>query len=149
MPSTYYSLHYHFVFISTKHRVPSIADEWRPRLWEYLGGTVRGLGGTAQGVGGIEDHVHLLVGLKPTHCLSEFMRELKKSASRWVHDEIKERSFAWQEGYAVFSISAPSRGSVQKYIENQAEHHRRRTFREELVALLEKAGVAYDPRYLD
>ena len=77
------------------------------------------------------------------------MRDLKKSTSRWVHEEIGERSFAWQDGYAAFTVSATSRPRVRRYIGNQAEHHRRRTFQEELIAFLEKAGIQYDPRYLD
>lgn len=148
MPSTYLSLHYHLVF-GTKDRVPSIDAAWQGRLHEYLGGTVRGLGGVPDGIGGVADHVHLLVGLKATHCLADLMRELKKAASFWVHEEIGVRSFAWQEGYAAFTVSATARDGVRHYIADQAQHHRVRTFREELIAMLEKAGVAYDPRYLD
>lgn len=87
MSSTYLSLHYHLVF-STKNRDPFIALAWRARLHEYLGGTVAGLGGFPQGVGGVADHVHLLVGLKATHTLADFMRELKKASSVWVHEQI-------------------------------------------------------------
>ena len=148
MSSTYLSLHYHLVF-STKERTPLIEASWRNRLHEYLGGTVEGLKGFPQGVGGTADHVHLLVGLKATHCLADFMRELKKASSAWVHDEIGMRPFAWQEGYAAFTVSASVRTAVQSYITNQEEHHRMKTFREELVEMLEKAGVEYDPRYLD
>jgi Transposase IS200 like len=80
MSSTYLSLHYHLVF-STKNREPFIAPDWRARPHEYLGGTVAGLGGFPQGTGGVDDHVHLLVGLKATHALADFMRELKKASS--------------------------------------------------------------------
>lgn len=148
MASTYLSLHYHIVY-STKNREPLIRPEWRTRLYEYLGGTVNGLGGQPQGVGGVADHVHLLVGLKATHCLADFLRELKKSSSAWMHEEIRLTTFAWQEGYAAFTVSAPSRPSVQNYIANQVEHHRVKSFREELEEMLKKAGVAYDRRYLD
>ena len=148
MASTYLSLHYHIVF-STKERRSWIAESWRSRLHQYLSATINGLGGISQGVGGVADHVHLLVGLKATHRLADFMRDLKKSASIWVHDEIGEKSFAWQEGYAAFTVSATTRESVQAYIANQAEHHQRKTFREELVVFLERAGVEYDPQYLD
>lgn len=146
--STYLSLHYHLVF-STKRREPLIAEAWIARLHEYLGGTVKGLGGFPQGVGGIADHVHLLVGLKATHCLSDFMRELKKGSSMWIHDTIGERDFRWQDGYAAFTVSATSRSGVQSYIANQAEHHRHNTFREELITLLSRAEVEFDERYLD
>jgi putative transposase len=148
MSGTYVSLHYHVVF-STKKREPLIGAEWLPRLHEYLGGTVHGLGGFCQGVGGINDHVHLLISLKPTHCLSDFMRELKKASSIWVHQEVGLRHFAWQEGYSAFSVSATSREAVKEYIAQQQEHHRVKSFREELVQMLVKAGVAFKPEYLD
>lgn len=148
MSSTYLSLHYHIVF-STKNREMLLAPEWRARLHDYLGGTVRGSGGYSQGVGGVADHVHLLVGLKATHCLSDFMRELKKASSSWVHEEVGLGAFAWQEGYAAFSVSPTAREGVKHYIANQEEHHRVKTFREELVELLNKAGIEYDPNYLD
>jgi putative transposase len=148
MPSTYLSLHYHLVF-STKNRELLIAPEWRARLHDYLGGTVRGMGGFPEGIGGMADHVHLLVGLRATHCLADVMRELKKASSAWVHDEIGLRGFAWQEGYAAFTVSATSREAVRHYISHQEEHHRVRSCREELVEMLNKAGVQYDPRYLD
>ena len=80
MPSTFTSLNYHIVF-STKDRVPLIADSWAARLHEYLGGTIKGVGGVSLQVGGIEDHVHLLVGLKPTDCLADVLRELKRTSS--------------------------------------------------------------------
>jgi REP-associated tyrosine transposase len=146
--STYLSLHYHLVF-STKQRTPVIAEAWMSRLHEYLGGTVRGLGGVSQGIGGVADHVHLLVGLKATHYLADFMRELKKASSVWVHDEIHEPQFGWQDGYAAFIVSATSRDGVKRYIANQAEHHRVKPFREELKELLEKAEIEFDEQYLD
>ena len=148
MASTYLSLHYHIVF-STKDRVSSILPEWLARLHQYLGGLVNGLGGVAQSVGGVADHVHLLVGLKATHCLADFMRELKKQSSVWVHTEVGAPGFAWQEGYAAFTVSPNSRSGVRGYIENQEEHHRQKSFREELMELLQRAGVEYDERYLD
>ncbi len=84
-----------------------IQSTWRERLHEYLGGTVKGLDAFSQGIGGVEDHIHLLVGFKATHRLSDFMQELKKSSSTWVHKEIGLKEFAWQEGYIAFSVSQP------------------------------------------
>ena len=98
-------------------------------------------------VGGIEDHVHALLGLKPTHCISDFSRELKKATSVWAKTE-HERQFEWQEGYAIFCVSASTLEKVSLYIERQEEHHRKRTFLEELKELLEKHGIDYDPKYL-
>jgi REP element-mobilizing transposase RayT len=148
MASTYLSLHYHLIF-STKNRSPFIDSQWRDRLHEYLGGTISGLGGFPQGVGGTADHVHLLIGLKATHCLADVLRELKKASSVWVHEQIGLSLFPWQEGYAAFTVGATSRPAVRSYIANQEMHHREKSFREELVELLEKAGIEYDPKYLD
>ncbi len=147
MASTHTSLHYHLIF-STKHREPIISREWRADLHSYLGGIVKGLGTHPQGIGGVADHVHLLVSLKPTACLSDFMRELKKSSSTWAR-ESELPGFQWQEGYAAFTVSASARDAVQRYIANQEEHHRTKSCREELVEFLEKSGISYDPEYLD
>lgn len=77
------------------------------------------------------------------------MRELKKASSQWVHEEIKQCEFAWQEGYAVFSVSADVRAKVKSYIAHQREHHQVKSYREELVEMLDKAGIEYDSKYLD
>jgi putative transposase len=148
MSSTYLSLHYHLVF-GTKNREPMIAPEWRSRLHEYLGGTLSGLGAIPQRINGTADHVHLLIGLKATHCLSDVLRELKKASSVWVHETINLPSFAWQDGYAAFTVSVTAKESIRKYIADQEEHHRVRSFREEWIAMLQKAGIEYDPKYLD
>ncbi|MFN0051584.1 MAG: IS200/IS605 family transposase [Planctomycetales bacterium] len=146
--STFLSLHYHLVF-STKCRAPLIRPSWIERLHEYMSGTVVGLKGVPQATGGVADHVHLLVGLKATHCLSDFVRELKKGASVWVHTQIGEPEFAWQEGYAAFTVSATARPAVKLYIANQAEHHRAKPFREELAEMLRRAEIEFEERFLD
>src|SRR5277367_7177735 len=107
MSSTYLSLHYHLVF-STKGREPVIATTWRHQLHKYLAGTVDGLGARCEIVGGTHDHVHLLVELLATHRLADFMRELKRVSSRWVHSDMAKPEFAWQEGYAAFTLAGPS-----------------------------------------
>ncbi len=146
MGSTFLSLHYHIVF-STKDRRPLIAESWRGDLHAYLGGTVRGLDGVPLAVGGIADHVHLLVGLRATHALSDFMRELKKASSLWAAERCRD-PFAWQEGYAAFTVSWTHVGRVTQYIVTQEDHHREHDFVEELKHLLERNGVDYDPKYL-
>src|SRR4029079_2991155 len=97
---------------------------------------------------GTADHVHLLIGLKATHCLADVLRELKKSSSVWVNEEIGE-VFAWQEGYAAFTVTPTARPAAKKYIANQEEHHRAKSYREELIEMLAIAEVEYDPRFLD
>jgi REP element-mobilizing transposase RayT len=148
MPSTHTSLHYHLVF-STKNREPWINATWRDDLHHYLGGIIRGLGGFSEGVGGVEDHVHILVSLKATHRLADFMRDLKRSSSIWVAEHIGLREFGWQDGYAAFTVSATAKEKVQAYIANQEAHHSKKGFRDELIDLLKRSGVQYDERYLD
>jgi len=147
MPSTHISLHYHIVF-STKDRQPLIDSKWRDRLHAYLGGVARNLDGVAETVGGVADHVHLLLGLRPTHYLADLVRDLKSNSSRWVHEEVHVKGFEWQEGYGAFTVSPSQRATVRDYIAHQEEHHRRRTFQEEYMELLDRCGVEYDPKYL-
>lgn len=146
MGSTYYSLHYHWI-CSTKERRRFLKPDWRGQLYEYFGGTARGLDGIALNVGGVEDHVHALIGLKPVHRIADFTRELKKATSVWVARNF-DSEFEWQEGYSIFSVSASVMEKVSHYIDRQPEHHRKLTFEEELKQLLEKHGVKYDSKYL-
>jgi putative transposase len=118
---THTILYYHVVF-STQLRRPTIKNEWIDRLHAFLGGIVRGQGGSAI-VGGVEDHVHLLIGLKPSHRLSDIMREVKHESSRWVHETMLEPGFAWQKGYSAFTVSPLACEKVKQYIANQREHH--------------------------
>jgi REP-associated tyrosine transposase len=109
---------------------------------------IRTANGIAESVGGVSDHVHLLIGLRATHRLADVLRELKSVSSGLVHDEIGVGDFAWQEGYGAFTVSPSQRETVRHYIEQQAQHHRTRTFREEYLELLRRSGVEFDERYL-
>ena len=120
---------------------------WRADLHAYLGGIIRTANGIAESVGGVSDHVHLLIGLRATHRLADVLRELKAVSSGWVYDEIGIHRFAWQEGYGTFTVSASQRQAVCQYIEQQPEHHRTRTFREEYLELLRRSGVEFDECY--
>jgi len=120
----------------------------RGDLYAYLGGIIRAADGIAESVGGVADHVHLLIGLRATHRLADVLRELKAVSSAWVHNEIGMHGFAWQEGYGAFTVSASQREAVRHYIEQQAEHHLTRTFREEYLELLRRSGVKFDERYV-
>jgi putative transposase len=148
MPQSFTCLHYHFVF-STKHRAPLITPDMRPRLWEYLGGIVRGQKGIPLQSGGTADHVHLLVTLRQEPAVAAFLRELKAGSSRWVHDTFPAAgAFEWQAGYGAFTVSHSGRDAVQGYIAKQEEHHRTVTFQDEFRSLLVKHGIAFDEKYL-
>ena len=147
MPSTHLSLHYHIVF-STKERRPLIDGAWRGRLHEYLGGLIRAADGIPEIVGGTADHVHILAGLKATHTLSSFVQDIKQTSSRWIHETVGVKDFAWQQGYGAFTVSVSNVDAVKAYIANQEEHHRTKTFQEEYVTFLQKHRVDYDEKYL-
>ena len=147
MPATHLSLHYHIVF-STKDRHPFIADEWRNRLHEYLGGLVRTAEGFPEAIGGTNDHIHLLAGLRATIALASFVQDIKQTSSHWIHETIGVKNFAWQQGYGAFTVSVSNCDAVKEYITNQAEHHRTKSFQEEYVMFLQKHGVKYDENYL-
>jgi len=147
MPSTHISLQIHIVF-STKNREPRIANEWRSRLHAYLGGLAHKTGAVPEAIGGVNDHVHLLLGMPATARLADVVREIKAASSKWVHGEIGDPSFAWQEGYGAFGVSASRREAVCAYIRNQEDHHRVRSFKEEYLELLERCGVEYDAKHL-
>ena len=147
MPSTHLSLHYHLVF-STKERYPLIASEWRESLHAYLGGVVKGIDGTPLAIGGVVDHVHLLVGLRATHRLDYVLRDIKADSSGWVHKAIGQKKFEWQSGYLGLTVSPSQLEKVRRYILNQEQHHRRKTFQEEYLELLKLSAIEYDDQYL-
>lgn len=146
MPHTYTNLLVHIVF-STKERYPFIKSEFEERLYEYIGGTIRGLGGICLEIGGDVDHVHIASKLKPTVNVSKFLEKLKPSVTGWARPIIHPK-FEWQDGYGAFSIGESQLPSVRNYIRNQKEHHRKQTFVDEFKDMLAKAGIEYDERYL-
>lgn len=139
---SYTNLLYHVVF-ATKERFPHLTSEFKLRFHEYLGGTVRGLGGIALEIGGIEDHVHLLIKLKPTLNLSDFLRDLKANSSRWANQTF-QINFAWQRRYGAFTVSESQVEKVRNYIKNQEMHHKKFNFREEFELLLKAHRVEFD-----
>jgi putative transposase len=145
MATTYLSLNYHIV-TATKDRSPWITSSWRSRFHEYLGGISRGLEGVPLAIGGVADHVHLLVGLRATHRLSDFVRELKKASASWARQQ-GDPAFKWQESYAAFTVGTSQLEPVRGYILNQEKHHAQRSSAEELQDFLRRAGISYDPTY--
>lgn len=147
MPGTFSQLLYHIVY-STKGREPYITPEIAERLHAYIGGIVREEGGTLLASGGMDDHVHHLIRTKTDTAISKLMQIVKGRSSVWVHDNFPAAPFAWQEGYAVFTVSKSNGAKVRAYIDNQAEHHRTRDFRAELLALLKAHDIEFEERYV-
>jgi putative transposase len=140
--------YFHCVF-STKERRPLITPALQDRLWPFLGGIARQNDMKALIVGGIEDHVHILLSLRATMPIAKAMQLIKGGSSKWIHEAFPEqRLFAWQEKYGAFSVSVSQMDTITKYIQNQREHHRARSFQEEFLELLKKHRIEYDERYL-
>lgn len=141
MSHAYCAQFVHVVF-STKERRDLIPIALQPRLVAYLAGIVRKLGLDSLAIGGTQNHVHLLIGIRPTSRIAESVQKLKANSSRWLGEH--GVNFEWQRGYGAFSVSPSMIKVVTDYIEHQREHHSKRTFDEEFLALLRKAGVKFD-----
>ncbi|MCU1304872.1 MAG: transposase IS200-family protein [Candidatus Sulfotelmatobacter sp.] len=131
----------HCIF-GTKGRRALIPSELQEGLYAYLIGIADNLGAKILAAGGTSNHVHLLIRLPPALTLAEVVQKLKANSSRWLGEN--GVPFEWQKGYGAFSVSPSLLPTVQAYIRNQAEHHKKRSFEEEFLALLKKSGVAYD-----
>lgn len=139
---SYTNLLYHIVF-GTKGRLPMINAELKPRLYEYLGGTVRGLGGTAFEINGMEEHIHLLVKIPPTVAVSDFLRDLKSNSSKKGKELINPK-FGWQRRFGAFTVSESQFDAVRNYIRNQEEHHKKFDFKHEFESLLRANNIEID-----
>jgi REP element-mobilizing transposase RayT len=139
----------HCVF-ATKERRPLLQPNLQERLWPYLGGIARENKMKALVVGGVEDHVHVLLSLPSTLSVAKSIQLLKGNSSKWIHDTFREhRDFEWQEGYGAFSIGISGVDGTVRYIQSQAEHHRRMSFKEEVETFLKRHGMDYVERDLE
>jgi putative transposase len=148
MPGTYSQMLLHIVF-STLRRDCWIKSEIAERLYPYIGGIVRAEKGMLYDIGGVEDHVHMYLRWRTDEPVSDLMRAVKARSSKWIHETFPVLgAFAWQEGYSVFSVSKSQEEAVKKYIANQAEHHKKESFKSELLRILRAHGVDFDERYV-
>ena len=130
---------------TTKNREPWLIPDLRERLWPSLGGIASQNKMKTLAIGGAADHVHILLSLPATLSIAKATQLLKGNSSKWIRETFpKMRSFAWQEGYGAFSVGISGVNATVRYIGNQTEHHRRRSFREEFIAMLQKHGFAYE-----
>jgi putative transposase len=148
MANTYSSLYYHLIF-STKNRIHWIHPEIQHRVWAYIGGIARRHKMTALEIGGFTDHVHSLICAPAPVSPSMIAQHLKGDSSKWVHGEFPSlRNCGWQDGFGAYTVSKSDIPEVIRYIQNQTEHHRRKSFQEEYLEFLRKHGIEYDERYL-
>ena len=145
MSHTYAQNVVHVVF-STKGRCKTISKEFQPRLWAYVAGICKNHGIFVHSIGGMDDHIHLLIQIPPPLSLAKAVLAIKSNSSRWANEQ--GNKFAWQQGYAAFSVSSSRVPAVVRYIQTQESHHRKMTFEAEWVALLKKHGVEFDPNFV-
>jgi putative transposase len=137
----------HLVF-STRHRAEAITPEIEPELYAYLGGIARQQQSRLLAAGGTAHPAHLLLSQSKNLALSALLLELKKSPSKWIKTRgVEFAEFQWQDGYGAFTIGASQIPAVKAYLARQKEHHRKKSFQEELIEFLEKYGLEYDERY--
>ncbi len=126
---------------STYRRRPWLAPEWRDRLYRYLAAVARRKGALPLCIGGARDHIHVYVSLGPDTSVGRLVNALKANSCRWIHETFPRfRLFAWQTGYAAFSVSERFEQSVISYISTQEAHHRREGFQRELQRLMTRHG---------
>jgi REP element-mobilizing transposase RayT len=126
-----------------------IDNELQKQLWPYIGGIARQNNMLAYAIGGTEDHIHILLSLPGSISTAKAIQLIKSGSSKWIHDTFSDKSgFAWQTGYAAFSVSKSNREKVVQYILNQEEHHQKTTFQQEYLSFLNNSGINYDLRYV-
>jgi REP element-mobilizing transposase RayT len=148
MPGTYTQIYIHVVF-SVYKRQNLIHAEWEERLYRYISGIAANKDQKMLAIHGMPDHIHFLIGMKPSCCLSDLVREIKKASNEFIKEKKFTKSkFNWQKGFGAFSYGQSQLDNVIAYIMNQRKHHRKRTFKEEYIELLKKFKVEYDEKYL-
>ncbi|HYV95150.1 MAG TPA: IS200/IS605 family transposase [Chitinophagales bacterium] len=148
MPGTFSQIYIQVVF-AVKGRQSLISKSWEERLYKYITGIVHGKGQKMLAINGMPDHIHFFIGMKPSCCLSDLVREIKKASNDFINDnKLSKFKFNWQEGYGALSYSHSQLTQVIQYIMNQKEHHKKRTFKQEYIGFLKKFEIEYDERFL-
>jgi putative transposase len=148
MAGTYSQIYIQIVF-AVKGRDNLISIRWKEELYKYITGIITNEGQKLLAINGMPDHIHILVGLKPAKALSELVRDIKANSSRFINEKRWiSGKFEWQEGYGAFSYSHAQIPNVAKYIENQEEHHKIKTFREEYLEFLKLYDVDFKPEFI-
>ena len=148
MPGTFSQIYIQIIF-AVKGRGSLIYSDWEERLYQYITGIVRGKEQKMIAINGMPDHIHICIGMKPSCCLSDLVREIKKASNEFINEnKLSNFRFSWQEGYGAFSYSHSQIDNVVKYIMNQKQHHRKVSFREEYVDFLKKFEIEHDDKFL-
>lgn len=148
MANTYTQMYIQIVF-AVKRRQNLIQKKWKDELHKYICGIVNGKGQKVYAIGGVEDHIHILVSIKPNIAISDLVRDIKANSSKWINEnEFVRGKFQWQEGFGAFSYAQSQLDNVIAYINNQEKHHQKKTFKNEYLTLIQKFNIEYDEIYL-
>jgi putative transposase len=148
MSNIYTQIHLQFIF-AVKYRTGIIRNSWKEDLNKYITGIVQQKNHRMITINGVQDHIHILVGMRPTQSISDLLKDIKAGSSRWINDnKLVQGKFEWQEGYGAFSYSRDELEDVIYYIKNQEVHHQKVSFREEYIGLLQKFKIEYDEKYI-
>ncbi|MDR1343571.1 MAG: IS200/IS605 family transposase [Prevotellaceae bacterium] len=148
MANTFTQIHIHAVF-AVQNRISLINKSWQERLYKYIIAVMQKHGHKVLSIGGMPEHVHILFGFRPTQALSNLIQEVKRDSSEWVNKEkLVMGRFSWQEGYGAFSYSKSHISLVVEYIENQEQHHIKKTFLDEYKKILKDFNLEYDEKYI-
>ena len=148
MANTYTQLYVHIVF-AVKGRTNLISHSWKEEMYKYISGTISNKKQKPMAINGMPDHIHLLVGFNPDCAVSDLVRDIKSNASKWINDKgFAMGKFEWQTGFGAFTIGQTQIDRVVKYIANQEEHHKIKTFREEYIDFLKAYQVEYNIQYI-
>ena len=148
MSNTYTQLHVQIVF-AVKYRKNLVSKSWKEELYKYMSGIIEHKQHKLLCINGVEDHIHILIGLRPHQALSDLVRDIKSNSTKFINENkwVKGK-FSWQEGFGAFSYSKSHISNVINYILNQEEHHKTKTFKVEYLDFLEKFEIEYNEKYL-
>jgi len=148
MSDTFTKIHLHIVF-AVKGRASIISSSWKDQLYAYITGIIQNNGHKVLAINGMKDHVHVFIGFRPNQALSELMRCVKRDSTAWINQKrLTAGKFSWQEGYGAFSYSESHIEKVIEYINNQEKHHKKKTFQEEFMQMLEAFKVEQNRKKL-
>ncbi|REL24879.1 IS200/IS605 family transposase [Rhodohalobacter sp. SW132] len=148
MANTYTQTYIQFVF-AVQNRKSLILPDWEHHLYKYITGIIQNKRNKMIAINGMPDHLHMFIGFHTTDSMAGLIQVVKSESSKWITDRgFTDSKFKWQEGFGAFSYSRSQINRVYHYVMNQKQHHKKKTFREEYVHMLEKFGVEYDERYI-
>lgn len=148
MANTYNQIYIHIVF-TVKGRQNLIQKKWQEELYKYISGIVNAKGQKLFAIGGMPDHIHILLSISPNISISDLVRDIKANSSKWINqNQFVLGKFQWQDGFGAFSHSKSNLDKVINYINNQEDHHKKRSFKDEYLELLNRYDIDYDDRYL-